>query len=400
MVPQVDTGREAAGAGLKYLSRIGALALAAGIAAAPIHLQASPQVPAAEDAPIALLVDATTGQVLHTRDADRRFLPASVTKVMTAYVAFEMLSDGRLSPDTNFTVSDEVYEKWSGTGSSMFLQRGEKVSVDKLLRGITTVSANDGCVALAEGAAGSLDNWIVLMNRAARDLGMNDSHFGSPNGFPDEGQTFTSAQDLAKLAHALTTRHAALYERYFGKHRFAHNGYEQVNHDPITGVVPGADGIKTGFTREAGYNFLGSAKRDGRRLAMVVAGVDNGARRARISRDYLEWGFSAFEARELFAPEEIVAHAAVQDGAERSVALRSAFPIFASIKEGTDPAIALTLHYRGPIKAPIAAGSEVAELEVRIDGFTPYRVPLQAAADVPEANFWQRMVNGVASFLS
>src|SRR5690606_34359843 len=120
--------------------------------------------------------------------ADRRFLPASVTKVMTTYLAFEMLADGRLKPETRFTVSDEVYEKWSGTGSSMFLQRGEQVSVDKLLQGITTVSANDGCVALAEGAAGSLDNWIVMMNRAARELGMNDSHFGSANGFPDEGQ--------------------------------------------------------------------------------------------------------------------------------------------------------------------------------------------------------------------
>ncbi len=391
---------------MKYYSRIGFLGAAAMLAASPVMLHANAelpseqkepiaQLPTGQDAPIALLVDAGSGQILHSREGERRFLPASITKVMTVYVAFEMLAEGRLSADQTFTVSENTFEKWSGTGSSMFLQRGEEVSVDTLLRGITTVSANDGCVALAEGASGTMGEWIDEMNSAAQELGMRDSHFESPNGFPDEGMTFTSASDLARLTHALISRHPELYEEYFGKRRFVHNGYDQTNHDPITGVVPGADGIKTGFTREAGYNFLGSAKRGDRRLAMVVAGVESGPKRADVARKYIEWGFDAFESQQIFAPGATVAYADVQDGASRIVPLESTAPIVASRKKGTKPHIWLRLRYKGPIRAPIAAGSEIAQLEVHVDGFEPYRVPLIAAAEVPEANALQRIRNGL-----
>lgn len=385
---------------MAHFGRIGLLGLGAALAAIPAALHADPAPPSEAEAPVALLIDAGTGQVLHAREADRRFLPASVTKVMSAYLAFEMLADGRLKADQTFTVTPELAQQWSGTGSTLFLKPGDKVSVDTLIHGITTVSANDGAVLLAQGAAGSVEKWVALMNAAAVRLGMDDSHFATPNGWPDEGATFVTAHDLALLARAMIARHPDLYARYFGKSGFSYNGVAQSNHDPLVGVVRGADGIKTGYTREAGYNFLGSAMRDGRRLVLVVAGTDSEQERARIARNYVEWGFAAFEPHRIFPAGATIGTARVQDGAEDSVALRTAAPVIADIPPGAKPKIEMSLHYRGPLAAPIIAGQQVAELEVRIEGMEPYRVPLKAVRAVKQANPWQRIVNGVLGWLS
>src|SRR3569623_153888 len=374
----------------------GLLAAAALFVASP----AAPQgVPPASEVPIALLGDGSSGQTLHSREEDRRFLPASVTKVMTAYIAFEMLGDGRLKADQRFTVSPQVASQWSGKGSSMFLKAGEQVTVDQLLHGSTTVSANDGCIALAEGAGGSVANWVALMNRTAQRLGMDDSHFGTPNGWPDEGNTFVTARDLATLADAMIKRHPDLYARYFGNRDLAFNGIAPATHDPITGVVRGADGIKTGFTREAGNNFLGSAKRGDRRLVMVVAGVDTEDERAQASRDYIEWGFAAFAAKQLFAKGATIGHARVQGGAALHVPLRAAGPVIVDYPKGKRPKVSLAIRYQGPLEAPLRAGSKGGELEVRVAGFAPYRVPLEAATAVAGANPLQRLRNGVLGWL-
>ncbi len=356
--------------------------------------------PLPHDAPVALLVDLASGQTLHSHEADRRFVPASVTKVMTAYVAFEMLEDGRLNLNQSFPVSDSVFEEWSGTGSTMFLPRGSTIRVDDLLRGITSVSANDAAVVLAQGAAGSVDAWLDEMNRTARALGMNDSHFGTPNGWPDEGQTFTTAHDLAKLATALTQRHPKLYKRYFGQPGFTFNGLAQANHDPISGTIKGADGIKTGYTRQAGYNFLGSASRNGRRLVMVLAGVDTGSLRKKLARDYITWGYDKFQLEPIYAKGTILGQARVQDGAKRSVPLRLAEAARVSLPEGEHREITLALTYRGPVQAPVREGERIASLEVHMDGFEPYSVPLEAAESVSSANLWQRLVNGVLGWFA
>ncbi|HTN14894.1 MAG TPA: D-alanyl-D-alanine carboxypeptidase family protein [Sphingomonadaceae bacterium] len=385
---------------MAHFGRIGVLGLGAALAAIPTALHADPAPPGEAEAPVALLMDLSSGQVLHAREIDRRFLPASVTKVMSAYIAFEMLADGRLRADQTFTVTPALAKQWSGTGSTLFLKSGDKVSIDTLIHGITTVSANDGAVLLAQGAAGSVEKWVELMNSTAAELGMNDSHFGTPNGWPDEGATFVTAHDLALLAKAMVTRHPALYSRYFGKSGFRYNGIAQSNHDPMIGVVRGADGIKTGYTREAGYNFLGSAARDGRRLVLVVAGTDSEEERARIARNYVEWGFAAFEPHLIFPAGTTIGTARVQDGAQDDVALRTALPVIADIPKGSKPKIAMSLHYRGPLAAPIIAGQEVAELEVRIEGMEPYRVPLKAVRAVKQANPWQRIVNGVLGWIS
>ena len=356
--------------------------------------------PVAPEIPIVLLVDLSSGQTLFSRDADRRFVPASVTKVMTAYTAFRLIEDGKLSPETPVQVSEEVAELWSGEGSSMFLKAGDRVTMGELLLGITTVSANDASVVLALAATGSEAKWLELMNANAAELGMRDTHFGTPNGWPDEGSTYTSARDLAVLAEALTTRFPGLYRRYFGHRGMTYRDITQANHDPITGVVEGADGIKTGFTRESGYNFLGSAERGGRRLVMVIAAAPTPFSRNKTARDLMRWGFDAFERRVILPAEVPVGRARVQNGAESSVRLETAGEVLASVPPGNAGAASLTVRYRGPIEAPVAKGQQIAFLRVTIPGQTPHDVPLVAAEAVPKANLLQRFVNGLRGLMS
>jgi D-alanyl-D-alanine carboxypeptidase (penicillin-binding protein 5/6) len=225
-------------------------------------------------APVALLVDLGSGRTLYEHNADQPFLPASVTKTMTAYVAFDMLAKGELREDQTFKVSREAWREWHNKGSRMFLSDGSQVPVRDLLLGIMNVSANDGAVVLAEGAGGSVAGFVGRMNATAKELGMTHSHFGTPNGWMDKGVTHVSARDLVRLAEAMIHRHPDYYRRYIGQKGMTWNGITQPNHDPTLGIVEGADGIKTGFTGEAHYNFLGSAVRGKRRLVMVLAGVE------------------------------------------------------------------------------------------------------------------------------
>ena len=352
--------------------------------------------PPPPEVPIALMVDLSSGQTLYSREPDRRFMPASITKVMTAFTAFEMIAAGKVSPEQLVMVSDQMWTDWHGVGSTMFLDLHQRVSVDALLHGVTTVSANDGAAVLGEGLAGSLPKWTAMMNAKAREIGMRNSHFGTANGWMDEGRTFVTARDLATLASAMITRHPELYARYFGHKRLKFNGFEQRNHDPVTGVVLGADGIKTGFTNQAGYGFVGSAARDGRRLVMVVAGAPSSRIQHQASREFLEWGFQAFAGAPLYERGAIVGEARVQGGAQRSIPLSAPIGIGYDLPAGQTGRVRLAIHYEGPLRAPIARGEQVAELEIAADGMRPARVPLSAAVDVPVANGFQRVVNGVA----
>jgi len=376
------------------LSACAALSLATAAASAdrpPITPAAPPP-----EVPIALLVDLSSGQTLYSREPDRRFMPASITKVMTVFTAFELIDAGKVSPNQLVQVSGRAWTDWHGVGSTMFLALGQRVSIDALLHGVTTVSANDGAAVLGEGLAGSLPKWVDKMNATARSIGMRDSHFGTPNGWMDEGRTFTTARDLATLADAMLTRHPDLYARYFGHERLKFNGFEQRNHDPVTGVVEGADGIKTGFTNQAGYGFLGSAERDGRRLVMVIAGAPTSRIQKQSSREFLEWGFHAFQGQSLFSKDAVVGEAQVQGGASRYVNLVAARPVGYDLPLGQMGAVKLAVQYQGPLRAPIEQGEQVAELVISVDGLKPSRVPLHAAEAVAEANVLQRLVNGLA----
>lgn len=357
-------------------------------------------VPVPAEIPVVLLVDLSTGQTLFSRDAERRFVPASVTKVMTSYSAFRLIAEGKLAPETPVMVSQEVAEQWSGEGSSMFLKAGDRVTMGELLLGVTTVSANDASVVLARTAVGSETAWLDLMNANAAELGMKDTHFGTPNGWPDEGRTYTSARDLAVLAEAMTTRFPGLYRRYFGHRGLSYRNITQANHDPITGVVDGADGIKTGFTRQSGYTFLGSAERNGRRLVLVIAGAPSAGLRNQVARDLMRWGFDSFEPRSLLPAAASVGRARVQDGALGFVGLETADEVLASLPARDQGQVRFAIRYRGPIEAPIAAGQQVAWLRVVVPGQQPNDVPLVAAEAVPKASPLQRLFNGLAGLFT
>lgn len=347
-------------------------------------------------APIAYLIDLGSGRILFERESRRRFLPASLTKIMTAYVAFELMRSGRLQPNQRFAMSDAAFRQWRRVGSTMFLARGQVVSVDELLQGIMTVSANDGCIVLAEGASGSVPAFVDLMNAEAKKLGMDDSHFGSPNGWPDQGATYTSARDLAILTRAMLTRHPAYYRRYVGHSEMIFNGIRQSNHVPLLGRVAGADGVKTGFTNESGYGLVGSAVRHGRRLVMVVGGYDRAWQRARESRALIEWGFSEWQTRRLFAVGATVGEARVQGGAAMRVPLQAPLAYYVTYPAGSPaPEIKLSLRYQGPLRAPFGKGAQLAALRVSAAGEMPQDLPLQTAQSVSSAGPLARLRNGL-----
>lgn len=376
-----------------------AVAVIAGVISAPTALGTNmPDV--SQTAPIALLVDVQSGQTLLSQNADRRFIPASITKVMSAYVAFELLAAGKLSLDQEFAMSNEAAESWYRTGSTMFLEPGEPVPVDLLLKGICAVSANDGSIVLAEGAAGSVEAWVAMMNAAAQKLGMRSSHFATPNGWPDDGQTFTTARDLEKLAKAMIASHPEYYATYFGQEGLRHNGFAQANHDPISGVIDGADGIKTGYTNQAGHGFLGSAARDGSRLIMVLGGIDTEQRRATIAREFVEWGFAGFERRRMYSSGDQVAMVRVQNADQSSIPLISEQPINVVMPTDYTGDVTLNVIYEGPLKTPIAQGEKVAELEILVDGLPPARVPLTAGEAIDRAGALQRIFNAFQSWIS
>lgn len=358
-----------------------------------------PAIPSAEDAPIALLVDVSSGQTLYAREPDRRFMPASVTKVMTTYLAFERMAQGKLFPEQVTAMRPESFKQWGRLGSTMYLAENAPVTIDALLHGVTTVSANDGAVVLGEAALGSLPAWVAEMNRTARTLGMRDSHFGTPNGWMDHGHTWVTAHDLVTLATAMIQRYPNYYKHFVGARAFSYNGIAQRNHDPITGVVPGADGIKTGFTNQAGYGFLGSAQRDGRRLVMVVATSPTGRQRNKASQAFIEWGFRAFDSRELFPTGAKLISVKVQNGGFRRVDAVAPRPIRIALPHGRPSRVSLKVRYEGPLHAPIAKGEAIAELAIILNGKQVSTLPLVAARSVSSATQLQRMFNGIAGWI-
>jgi len=247
-----------------------------------------------------MLKDLDTGKMLFSRGADKRFAPASMAKVMTAYVVLDLIKRGQLSRDKLFTVEAATWKTWSARSrsSSMFLSAGETVSVDDLLKGLITVSGNDAAAVLAVGIDGSEAAFSKRMNGVAAKIGMSSSNFGTPSGWPDGGVTKVSAGDLILLAERLIRDHPDGYARYFSIPKFRHGTSPdgkpivQANRNPILGRIAGADGLKTGHTSEAGYCFLGSAKRDGRRLIMVVAGMPSERARRDEAERLMNWGFA------------------------------------------------------------------------------------------------------------
>lgn len=361
-----------------------------------IAVDSPPPQPVAEaQAPILLLVDLSAGQTLYARGAEQPFLPASMTKAMTLLVAFDLIRLGKLSEDAVFTVRPETAARLSGKGTTLWLQPGEQVTVRDLLHGIATASANDAAMVLAEGALGSGDAWIAAMNARARALGMAGSSFASVNGLPDGGKTRVTARDMVRLAQALIVEHPQLYRRYFGPKEMDWKGQKLASRNPIAGVVAGADGIKTGHTREAGFTFLGAVERDGRRLVLVVGQSPSEADRARAARDIAEWGYAAWYSRPFLSPDWTVGAIKVQGGDARSVPVAVARPFALAVPKWQRPSVSARIVYTGPVRAPIAEGQLVGGLEVTIAGQPPHYLPLVARHAVGKAGPIDRLVNGL-----
>ena len=386
-------------------------ALFAGTAATLIATAATAQAPQFDTpAPIAYLIDLSSGAVLFEKNADQRIPPASMAKMMTTDVAFELIERGQLPLNKMCTVRPETWQKWHGpqAGSTMFLSPNEQVSVENLLHGIVTLSGNDASVVLAECIAGTEQAFVQQMNALAKQLGLNNSHFCNPIGWPDEGCTYVTARDLATLARSTIERHPNLYKQFYGQQSFtwgktlgSGQAITQANRNPILGKVPGADGLKTGHTEEAGYGFTGSAEHNGRRLIEVVSGLGSWNDRVSQSVKLMEWGFNAWQTKPLFKQGAEVAKAKVQLGDNEEVALVAPRNLAVTIPAGLSLTrqMQVKVRYDGPIKAPIKKGQQIAELVVTTGDTQPQVVPLVAGEDVGEAGFFTRAWLGLKGLL-
>jgi D-alanyl-D-alanine carboxypeptidase (penicillin-binding protein 5/6) len=351
-------------------------------------------------APVAYLIDLSSGAVLLAKDADRRMPPASMAKMMTTNVAFELIDRGDLALGKMCTVRPETWQKWHGpqAGSTMFLSPNEQVSVENLLHGIVTLSGNDASVVLAECIAGTEEAFANVMNENAKRLGLANSHFGNSNGWPDEGRTYVTARDLATLARAEIENHPQLYKKFYSQTSFTWGktlgsgaDITQANRNPLLGKVAGADGLKTGHTDEAGYGFTGSAEQNGRRLVMVVAGLDSFNQRITESVRLMQWGFSAWQAKPLFKAGTAVGSAKVQLGSDSEVGLVAPRDLAITIPAGVLSKVGgMKIRYQGPVKAPIAKGQHIADLVVMTSDSGEQVMPLVAAEAVGEAGFFAR----------
>ena len=379
-----------------------AMLLAAGLGAPPVIAAAPPYT---TEAPIAYMKDLSSGAVLYDKGGETRIPPASMAKMMTAHVAFRLIQKGDLKLDTKFTVRPETWQQWHGpkAGSTMFLSAGEQVSVENLLHGIVTLSGNDACVVLAEGIAGTEQAFVALMNEEGKRLGLKNSHFGTSNGWPDEGVTYVTAEDLATLAQATIEETPDLYKRFYATKSFTWgqtmdgSAIEQANRNPILGKIAGADGLKTGHTEEAGYGFTGSAEQDGRRLVMVVAGLNSFNGRIKESVRFMDWGFKAWKAQPLFKKGQTVETAEVQLGSATSVPLVAPQNLAVTLPRTASADVKVKVVYTGPIKAPIAKGQQIAQLIVQTHDTAPQVMPLVAGEDVAEAGVFGRLWNGLKS---
>ena len=379
-----------------------AAALALAAMAQPLTAAAPPYT---SEAPIAYMKDLSSGAVLYDKGGETRMPPASMAKMMTAHVAFRLIQRGELKLDTKFTVRPETWKQWHGpqAGSTMFLSVGEQVSVENLLHGIVTLSGNDACVVLAEGIAGTEQAFVAQMNEEAKRLKLTNSHFGTSNGWPDEGVTYVTAEDLARLAQATVEETPELYKKFYATPSFTWGktmggtDIQQANRNPILGKIPGADGLKTGHTEEAGFGFTGSAEQDGRRIVMVVAGLPTFNSRISESVRFMDWGFKAWKAQPLFRKGATVETAEVQQGSASTVSLVAPQNMAVTLPRSASSNISVKVAYTGPIKAPIAKGQKIAELIVSTPDTPPQVMPLVAGEDVAAAGVFGRLWNGFKS---
>ncbi len=365
-------------------------------------LLASPQQARAQGfqttAPTAILMDANSRAILFEKNADELTAPASMTKTMTAEVVFNELKNGRLSMDSEFHISENAWKKGGAGsgGSSMFAKVNTSIRLEDLLRGLIVQSGNDAAIAIAEGVAGTEENFARLMNERARQIGLTKSTFRNATGYGHPEQKVT-VRDLAKLALYIIETYPDLY-KMFGEREFTWNKIRQQNRNPLLFMDIGADGLKTGNIDESGYGLIGSAVQNDQRLIVVVNGLKTAKDRANEARKLLDWGFRAFESHQLFAEGQIVGEAQVYGGSKRSLPLVSRKPIRVLVPRGEGERITARIVYTGPLKAPIEKGAEVARIQVNRGDMQALEMPLYANEDIQEGSLSQKALDGLLEF--
>ncbi len=351
------------------------------------------------DAPTAILIEASSGSVLFEKNADELRAPSSMMKLMTAEVVFHAIKQGEVKLTDEYHVSENAWRKGGAPagGSTMFAAIHSKISVDDLLHGAIIQSGNDACMVLAEGIAGNERMFAEIMTKRARELGMRQSTFANSNGLPDPGNKMT-VRELAKLARHIILTYPEFY-KLFSEREFTWNKIRQQNRNPLLTSLEGADGLKTGFTKEGGYGMVGSAVRNGLRLIVVVNGLDDPDDRAAEAKKMLEWGFRNFESRMVFAAEQPIGSAKVFGGESRSVRLTSPEPIKVMVqKNGSDKLIARIV-YNGPVRAPIEAGQQVGVVRVWRGTNIATETPVYAAESVATGSTMRRAIDGASELV-
>lgn len=365
---------------MRFLLLVAATALACAAA------RAQPPVRPQLAAKAWVLADLTSGQVLAEEKAGERFAPASLTKLMTAYVVFGALRDQTLAAAPRVQVSERA---WRAGGSRMFLEPGRAVSVEELIRGMVVQSGNDAALALAEALAGSEAAFVALMNREAARLEMKDTSFANATGFPAPGHAST-ARDLALLAGALIRDFPEEYARYYAQKEFSYNGITQLNRNRLLWLDASVDGVKTGHTEEAGYCLVASSARGGRRLLSVLLGASTEGARARESQKLLNWGYLNFDGVKLYAPGEAVKSIAVWKGAAALVPAGFAQGLVVTVPKGDAARLRAELVTLPPVLAPVARGQKVGTLRVALGEQALGEYPVVALQAVDRAGFFGR----------
>lgn len=346
-------------------------------------------------APYAVLLDSASGTVLYEKAADELMAPASMAKVATALVAFQDIAQGRLTLDSEISISENAWRKGGGVsgGSTMFAQLNSRVKLSDILHGIIVQSGNDASIALAEAVAGDEATFARIMTERMRGLGLPKSVFRNATGMGDPQQKVT-AREMALLADHIIKTYPEHY-RIFGEREFTWNKIRQQNRNPLLTMDIGADGLKTGNIDESGYGLVGSAVQSGQRLIVVVNGLKTGRERANEARKLLEWGFRAFEARRIFEAGEIVGEASVFGGEKGRVGLKAKGPVSLLLPRGSSERLSARIVYRGPLTAPLQEGTEVARLLVTRGEVKTLDIPLYTAESIQTGTLQSRALDAL-----
>ena len=369
---------------LIYILSISCIVLSAILQAATLPIPKPPAI----GAKAYILQAYTSGRVIAEENADQPVEPASITKLMTAYVVFNELASGNITLDDQVTISEKA---WRTPGSRMFVEVGKKVAVKDLIQGMIIQSGNDATVALAEYIAGSEDTFAALMNRHAEELGLTGSHFMNSTGLPDS-EHYMTARDIALLASRLIEQYPEYYKWYSVK-EYTYNDITQKNRNKLLWQDESVDGMKTGFTDSAGYCLVTSAKRDGMRLISVVLGTDSPNARISASQSLLNYGFRFFETHKLYSAGKELATSRIWKGEIESLPLGLTKDLYVTIPRGRYESLNASMNINNRIVAPVAAGTALGSVKVMLGDDLVAEQQLVSLQNVNEGSFWQRITD-------